>query len=156
MGGFKELISLQNNLKNVKLLAFGVSWEVIIPALTKHTDSITKIYLHSDDINLPLSFIGLFSSLKEIIFSFPSIFQVNEYFSEFEESNKYFIDFKELQYANLSKLQTLRIPFLCPKVEYIIKFLECNGKNLKKLYILRSDRALSLSIANLCPNIASL
>ncbi|PKY16065.1 hypothetical protein RhiirB3_520906 [Rhizophagus irregularis] len=152
----KELISLQNNLKNIALSAFDGSWADIIPFLTKHSDSITKLHLYSDEDNLPLSFIDLFSNLQEIIFSFPNVFEIFENFEEFEDFNREFIDFKKLQYANFSKLQILKIPFHCPKVEYVIKFLENNGKNLKKLYISRSNRDLSLSIAKFCPNIKSL
>jgi hypothetical protein len=139
----KELISLQNNLKNITLSAsYGEDLKDMIPTLTKHSDSITKLCICSDDDHLPLSFIDLFSNLQEIIFLFYNIFDL--------------IDERFIQYSNFSKLQTLKIPFRCPKVEYIIKFLENNGKNLKKLYISRSDKALSLSIANFCPNINSL
>jgi hypothetical protein len=39
----------------------------------------------------------------------------------------------------------------------MIKFLENNGKNLKKLYIEQNNnKALRLSIANFCPKITSL
>ncbi|PKC61163.1 hypothetical protein RhiirA1_425146, partial [Rhizophagus irregularis] len=37
-----------------------------------------------------------------------------------------------------------------------MKFLENNGKNLKKFYIGGSDKALRLSIAKFCPNLKSL
>jgi hypothetical protein len=146
----KELITLQNNLKNIALTAFNESWVDIIPALTKHSDSITKLHLYSDNSNLPLSFIDLFSNLQEIVFFFSEAIEVYENF------RGGFIDFRELQYSNFSNLQTLKIPFHCPKPEYMIKFLENNGKNLKKLYISRSDKALRLSITNFCPNITSL
>jgi hypothetical protein len=149
----KELISLQNNLKNITLSAFdGESWADIIPALTKYPDSITKLCLYSDSDNLPLSFIGLFPNLQEIILSFPNSFRIFNY----DDFTKSFTDFRKLQHSNFSKLQTLKIPFYCPKVEYVIKFLENNGKNLRKLYISRSGKALSLTISNFCPNITSL
>ncbi|PKK66480.1 hypothetical protein RhiirC2_852853 [Rhizophagus irregularis] len=154
--GLKELISLQNNLKNIALSTFDNNLADIIPTLIKHSNSITKLRLYnSDEDNLPLSFIGIFSNLQEIILSFPNVLELFENF-EFEDFTREFIDFKNLQYANFPKLQTLKIPFHCPKVKYVIKFLENNGKNLKKLYISRSNRDLSLSIANLCPNITSL
>src|SRR5207249_7229020 len=43
----KELISLQNNLKNLTLSAFDTtSWTSIIPALTKHSNTITKLHFN--------------------------------------------------------------------------------------------------------------
>ena len=65
----KELFSLQNNLKNLTLLAIGASWANIIPALTKHSNTVTKLHLYGYEENLPFSFVGLFSNLQEIIFS---------------------------------------------------------------------------------------
>ena len=54
----KELISLQKNLKNLELSAFFgdyrknkcKNWVDIIPALTKHPDTLTKLHLYSDGI----------------------------------------------------------------------------------------------------------
>ncbi|GBC02592.1 hypothetical protein RclHR1_00470022 [Rhizophagus clarus] len=143
----KELISLQNNLKHLTLLAyFNGSWKNIIPALAKHSNTITKLYLDSDNYkdNSPLSFVILFSNLQEIIFSF-------SFFSGTD-----FEDFKKLQYFNFPNLQILKFLDQCPKPEYLMKFLENNGKSLKKLYITENNMALSLSIANFCPNIKSL
>ncbi|GBB98650.1 hypothetical protein RclHR1_03290008 [Rhizophagus clarus] len=152
----KELIFSQKNLKNIALSAFDESWSDIIPTLMKHSNSLIKLCLYSDNVNLSLSFVRLFPNLQEIIISFPNLFQVSENFKEFEDSTRSFIDFRKLQYANFSKLQILKIPFYCPRVEYVVKFLENNGKNLQKLYIYRSDKAISLSVANFCPNIKSL
>ncbi|GBB90421.1 hypothetical protein RclHR1_17380003 [Rhizophagus clarus] len=139
----KELISLQSNLKNLTLLAYyDNGWESIIPTITKHPNTLTKLHLCSDDDNLSLSFVSLFSNLQEIIFSFLES-------ADFE-------DFKMLQFAKFPNLQILKIPYYCPKPEYIMNFLENNGKNLKNFYISENDRALSLSIANFCPNLKSL
>jgi hypothetical protein len=140
----KELISLQNNLKHLTLLAYyDNSWESIISTITKHSNTLTRLHLCSDDHNnLPLSFVSLFSNLQEIIFSFLES-------ADFE-------DFKELQFANFPKLQVLKIPYYCPNPEHVIKFLEINGKNLKNFYISENDKALILSIANFCPNLKSL
>jgi hypothetical protein len=68
----------------------------------------------------------------------------------------HFEDFKMLQYVNYSKLHTLKIPYQCPRPEYVMKFLENNGKNLKKFHTDENDKALSLSIPNYCPNLKSL
>jgi hypothetical protein len=37
--------------------------------------------------------------------------------------------------------------------EYVVKFLENNGKNIKEFYINMKDNALNLSIIKFCPNI---
>ncbi|CAB4381596.1 unnamed protein product [Rhizophagus irregularis] len=136
----KELISSQNNLKNLNLSAFNGSWADIIPSLTKHSHTITKLKLYSDDSN-SFSFVSSFPNLQELIISsFDGVFE----------------DFKKLQYVNFSKLQILKIPYECPKPEYLMKFLENNGKSLKKFYIGGSNKALRLSIAKFCPNLKSL
>ncbi|PKC02514.1 hypothetical protein RhiirA5_425118 [Rhizophagus irregularis] len=143
----KELISLQNNLKQLTLLAyFNGSWTNIIPTLTKHANTITKLYLDSDNYkdNSSLSFISIFSNLQEIIFSF-------SFFSGTD-----FEDFKQLQHFNFPKLRKLKFLDQCPKPEYLMKFLEINGKNLKKLYMTENNVDLSLSITNFCPNLKNL
>src|SRR6266542_2698774 len=76
--GLKELIPLQNNLKNLTLTARDEgSWTNIIPALTKRSNTVTKLHLYYDSYknvihsyNLPVSFVSLFLNLQEIIFSF--------------------------------------------------------------------------------------
>jgi hypothetical protein len=139
----KELISIQKNLKNLTLSDFdGNTWKNIIPVLTKHSHTLTKLRLYSDNDNLPYSFISLCTNLQEIIFSFLG--------------GAYIEDFKMLQYIKFSKLQTLKIPYQCPRPEHTMKFLENNGKNLTKFYTDEGDKALSLSISNFCPNLKSL
>jgi hypothetical protein len=138
----KELISLQNNLKNLELSTDKRSWANIIPVLTKHSHTITKLRLYGDSSDLPSSFASLFTNLQELIFSFLD--------------GTHFEDFKMLQYVNYSKLHTLKIPYQCPRPEYVMKFLENNGKNLIKFHIDESNKALSLSIANFCTNLKSL
>jgi hypothetical protein len=140
--GLKELISSQNNLKNLTLSAYDGSWESIIPAITKHSQTITKLQLYGDNNNLPFSFVSSFLNLQEFIFSF---------FGGVD-----FKDFKILQYINFSKLEVLKFPYQCPKPKYVMKFLENNGKNLRKFYSDENDKDLSLSIAKFCPKITSL
>jgi hypothetical protein len=136
----KELISLQKNLKILYLMSFrNVSWEDIIPSI-ENSNTITKLNL-CGNYNLPILFVSSLSNLQELILSFT-----------YKAMN--FEDFKLLQYANFSKLHTLKIPYDCPKSVYMTKFLENNGKNLKKFYT--SDKASSLSIAKFCPNLRSL
>ena len=49
-----------------------------------------------------------------------------------ETHETHFGGFKELQYVTFPKL---KFPKQCPKPEYLMKFLEINGKNLKEFYI---------------------
>ncbi|CAB4379998.1 unnamed protein product [Rhizophagus irregularis] len=137
-----ELISLQNNLRNLNLIAFDLNWANIIPALTKHSNTITKLHIYSGNDNSPLSFINSFSNLQEIAFTF---FDENDY-----------EDFSNLQHANFSKLQILKFPSLCPNPEHVMNFLEHNGQTLKYFYTSESDKALRLSVAKFCPNLRRL
>jgi hypothetical protein len=89
---------------------------------------------------LPLSFVSLFLNLQEIKFS----------------SDGSFKDFRELQHITFPKLQILKIPFEHPKTEYMIKFLENNGKNLQEFYMCERNKAFNLSIAKYCPNLKKL
>jgi hypothetical protein len=140
----KGLISSQKNLKNLTLSAFyGNSWANIIPAIIKHSHTITKLRLYGKFSDLSFSFISLFTNLQEFIFSFSRVVIGFE-------------DFKKLQYDHFPKLEILIIPYQCSKPEYVIKFLEKNGKNLKKFYSGEKNGALSLSIAEFCPKIKSL
>ncbi|RIA85452.1 hypothetical protein C1645_830763 [Glomus cerebriforme] len=143
----KELISLQNNLKNLSLSAYNKSdWTDIIPTLTKHSNTLTKLHLKSaTNNNLSVSWISLFSNLQEIKFTYTTW--------KFEIQFK---DFEKLQYANFPKLQYLSIPRRCTKLEHVEKFLENNGKNLKKFHTKESNFALNLSIAKFCPNLKKL
>ncbi|RIA92332.1 hypothetical protein C1645_736427 [Glomus cerebriforme] len=117
-----------------------------MPALTKHSDTLTKLHLDSNfNEVLPLSFVASFKNLQEIKFSF------------FIEKN--FEDFKKLQYVNFPKLQILDFPYKCPKPEFLMNFLEINGKNLKQLNVglyVDMSKALNLSIIKYCSNLKRL
>jgi hypothetical protein len=138
----RELISSQNNLKSLVLTSYHHnSWTSIIPSLKKHSITLTKLhlYINNNFVNIPLSFVSLFTHLQEFILSFHGI--------------SYAEDFKNLQYTKFPNLQTLRIPYQC-RTEYVIKFLETNGKNLLEFY---TDGCVnSLSITNYCPNLRNL
>ncbi|GBB97382.1 hypothetical protein RclHR1_02980021 [Rhizophagus clarus] len=143
----KRLIFLQNNLINLNLLAYGGNnWKNIIPALTKHSSTLKKIHLYSNNNDLSLSFITLFSNLQDIRFSF-----FGRTFG-----THYFEDFKHLQHVIFNELKTLKFYFNCPKPEYIIKFLENNGKTIKEIYLKLNNNCLNLYIPKLCPNLRSL
>ncbi|PKY39939.1 hypothetical protein RhiirA4_453230 [Rhizophagus irregularis] len=67
----KQLISLQNNLKSLEI--YDNIWTNIIPVLAKYSNTLTKLYfcnVSDEDNDIPLSFIGSFKNLQEIIFSF--------------------------------------------------------------------------------------
>ncbi|RIA91960.1 hypothetical protein C1645_821317 [Glomus cerebriforme] len=67
----KELISLQNNLKELKLSALDViNYTNIIPALTKHSNTLTKLQLYDGHNNFSVLFVTLFLNLQEINFLF--------------------------------------------------------------------------------------
>ena len=56
----------------------------------------------------------------------------------------------------LFKITILKFPCRCPKLKYLTKFLEINGKNLKEVYIKECGNNLYLSIAKFCPNLKKL
>ncbi|EXX52447.1 uncharacterized protein OCT59_028823 [Rhizophagus irregularis] len=141
----KEFISSQKKLKSLVLITYyNNSWATIIPTLKKHSNTLKKLHLYSysRNVNVPLSFISSFTNLQEFVLGF--------YRGTYTE------DFKKLQYAKFPKLQTLKIPYQCPNPEYVMKFLETNGNNLKNLYTVEKNNALSLSIAKFCPNLRRL
>ncbi|RIA90198.1 hypothetical protein C1645_876272 [Glomus cerebriforme] len=139
-----ELISLQNSLKNLNLSAFdGGDWIDILPSLTKHSNTLTKLQLNSDNDNLPLSFVASFPNLQEIEFSFSF-------------GGAYFDDFEKLQYAIFPKLQILNIPYDCPKPEHVMNILKNNGKNLEEISFPKHNNDLNLIIAKFCPNLRKL
>ncbi|RIA92328.1 hypothetical protein C1645_820840 [Glomus cerebriforme] len=144
----KELISLQNNLKDLKITAaYRGDWKDIIPSLTKHSNTLTKLHLNNVFTdNLSVSFIALFSNLQVIKFSYTT--------RNFGE--KQFSDFEKLQNVNFPKLQYFSIPYHFTKPEYVMKFLENNGKKLKKFVTTEEDYALNLSTAKFCPNLKNL
>ncbi|RIA87514.1 hypothetical protein C1645_877997, partial [Glomus cerebriforme] len=147
----KELISLQNNLKDLRLSVLDRRNLIeIIPILTKHSNTLTKLHFNGSYYynNLSVSFISLFSNLQEIKFS--RCFSIIYYRLENQEiQENLFEDFEKLQYVTFPKLQYLSIPFYCTNPEYIIKFLENNGKNLQEFYLEEVD----LSFIALFPNL---
>ncbi|CAG8548383.1 943_t:CDS:2 [Funneliformis mosseae] len=142
--GLFDLIASQKNLKHLKLFQScdGVYWTDILSALIKHSTTLTKLHLVSFAEDVPISFISAFSNLHELNISF------------YEE--RYFDDFKELQFVTFPKLQILKIPYACPKVEYFTSFLERNGKNLKEFNTDTDNKSLKSSIVKLCPNLVKL
>ncbi|CAB4400635.1 unnamed protein product [Rhizophagus irregularis] len=138
--GLIDLISLQNNLKNVTLKSEDKDGtEIIVSSLTKFSSSLTKLKIKG--YYIPLSFIAMFTNLQELVLSL-------------ELSG--FYDFNQLQYVNFPQLKVLKFLDEYPEVEVMIKFLEINGKNLNELYMHNNDKILNLIIAKFCPNLKSL
>src|SRR5207237_2596028 len=102
----KELISSQNNLRNLSLNLLTSHFDDpnIIPALSKHSNTLTKLHLYGEDNYLPLSFISSFSNLQEIVLSF------------FNNCG----NFEKLQYVTFPKLKIFKIPYICPNPMHII------------------------------------
>ncbi|CAG8657768.1 13131_t:CDS:1, partial [Funneliformis mosseae] len=145
--GLKELISFQKNLKYLKLSAGKCGekgWTDIIPAITKHRDTLTSLQIDAFRVEMPLSIVTVFTNLQELIIS---CFRTSQVYSKVSY---------ELQRANYPNLRILRIPFQCPSTETLTKLLEINGMNLYELDLGGIDNSLKLSIAQLCPNLKKL
>ena len=72
----KKIVQEQfEKLKHLKLVqedSDSMCWTGIIPSLTKHPVELTKLYLCSYSANVPISFIGKFKTLQELVISFKS------------------------------------------------------------------------------------
>ncbi|GBB98782.1 hypothetical protein RclHR1_03320008 [Rhizophagus clarus] len=141
--GLKELISVQRNLKHFGITQYDCKdLSYIIPSLKENLSDNTLIKLRLNT-GTPLLFISNFKNLQELELS--------------ADFNDNFEKFDKLQYINFPQLQILKIPY---PGEFLIKFLEINGKYLKEIYISDSegysDNLLNLSIAKFCLNIRKL
>ncbi len=77
-----------------------------------------------DDLSIEdddMRFLARFLNLQELTLNF-----------RFKPAYK---DFVELQHVTFSQLQVLRFKNVCPKPEYLNKFLENNGKDLRELHL---------------------
>ena len=145
--GLTDLISVQQNLKSLKILQGCENLiDILIPSLTtKLSNTITILKLNCTE-NTLLSFINNFTNLQELELTF--------YF------NYYIEGFEKLQYTIFPQLQILKIRHSFPRYEFLITFLEINGRNLTELYLGEwngySDDLLNLAIAKFCTNIRKL
>ncbi|CAB5387292.1 unnamed protein product [Rhizophagus irregularis] len=110
--GLKDLISVQQNLKNLQIFLpydcdDSISY-IIVTSLKTISNTVIILCNHY----IPLSFISKFINLQELIFRFLSYNK-----SPFEE-------FNELQYIKFSKLQYLEFNNVYPRNELLINFLE--------------------------------
>jgi len=142
--GIKDLISSQNSLKSLDLKLYkNKCVKDIIPVLSKHHDTLTK--LHIDKTYENISFCSSFRNLKELV-----IFST------------YITD--ELQHMIFPNLQVFGFIdhshsyyFSKSNSKIFIKFLKNNGKTLTNLYIDGcTDKLLNLSIIHYCPNLKDL
>jgi len=139
--GLSDLISIQRNLKSLVIFNDSNCENLVISSLTKLPNTLIKLDIDSGGFYLPLTFLTKFTNLRELVLSF---YYHDEYF-------------KYLQHVTFPQLQILKFYYECPNHEYLIKFLEKNGKNLKELYINDIDlNSLNLTIAKCCPNLKSL
>ncbi|PKC12569.1 hypothetical protein RhiirA5_496835 [Rhizophagus irregularis] len=139
--GLKDLISVQKNLKYLKMYGyFREDLTNIIQSLTKLPNTLIKYELHGGLHYIPLSFIAKYTNLRKLVLSF-------------NNNSISFNYFEKLQYITFTQLEILKFPFGYPKVELLTKFLENNGKNLKEFHICCSDSSLCLAVAKFCPNL---
>ncbi|RIA99716.1 hypothetical protein C1645_746529 [Glomus cerebriforme] len=148
--GIADLISGQQNLKYLKINERHDCEDLtnIIPLLSKLPNTLIKLKL-CNGYHIPLSFISKFTNLQELLISI-------EYDASEDFIHHPFNDFKELQYVTFSQLRILEFPYSSPKCEYLIKFLEINGKYLKEFQAIDCENSLNLSISKFCPNLKSL
>ncbi|RIA89580.1 hypothetical protein C1645_876620 [Glomus cerebriforme] len=146
----KDLISSQNNLKSLTFIRFYDVFDYsyaspysdctkVVPSLSKHSNTLTKLHLQGYGDYGSLSFITKFTNLRELYISL-----------DYENAK----DFKEIQHHTFPYLENLH--FRCPDVEIVINFLEINGKTLKNISMDEYDKSLHLAIARFCPNLKSL
>ncbi|GES75657.1 hypothetical protein GLOIN_2v1669543 [Rhizophagus clarus] len=62
------------------------------------------------------------------------------------------LSFVALQHVKFSDLQTLKFPYQCPRPEYIMKFLENNGKNLQCEYS-ENVKRFEIQVEKYCPHL---
>ncbi|CAG8547324.1 8116_t:CDS:2, partial [Funneliformis mosseae] len=140
--GLADLISVQQNLKYLTIHQSYKCLSYIVPLLTKHSTTLIRLQINGTGNYESLLFITNFINLRELILSF-------DYEYVFE-------DFRTLQDVTFPRLRILKFPNKCPNHEYLIKFLENNGKNLEEFDIDITDNSLNLAIAKFCPNLKSL
>jgi len=139
--GLVDLISVQQSLKYLSVFSYysyysGNHWLKIIPSIEKLPNNLIKLCIGGEE-HTPLSFIAKFTNLQELVLS---LWYIDE-------------EFKTLQYVTFPRLQILRFTDRSPNHEYLIKFLEINGKGLKEIHLNPLSHLSILAIAKFCPNL---
>ncbi|CAG8473530.1 14882_t:CDS:1 [Funneliformis mosseae] len=136
--GLEELITSQSNLKYLDLrFCYKESPIQLFPI------TLTKLRMVGVRIPIPFSMIPKLPNLQELTLAI------------LYES--YLEDFKDFQYVSLPQLQILKFENICLKIEYLMKFLENNGKNLEELCLGKDIKIIKdsfyIKIANCCPKL---
>ncbi|CAG8609168.1 9979_t:CDS:1 [Funneliformis mosseae] len=141
--GLSELVSVQKHIKCLEL-NFCDLWANKSQPFTNFPNTLTKLCISQGRYRIPWSLISKLSNLQEL-----SLALSNEIGG--------LKDFKKLQHSVFPQLQILKFESGCPDGEYLIKFLENNGKNLNDLILCKIiDGTLNLDIGKFCPNLRSL
>ncbi len=144
--GLVNLISVQQNLKYLSIFNHFNCENLtgMISSLTKLPNNLMKLYIDKryHYMPIPLLFIAKFINLQELVLSF-------DYSINFE-------DFIKLQDVSFPQLRILKFPHQCLNNEYLTKFLENNGNNLKELYLGNANDSLNLAIVKFCSKLNSL
>ncbi|PKK69348.1 hypothetical protein RhiirC2_781105 [Rhizophagus irregularis] len=140
--GLTDLISTQKNLKELEITHVSNKELKDSILLEKLPDTLDNLLICGRNHYMSLSFIAKLTNLKELRLAF--------------FNNDCFEDFKKLQYITFSQYQLLKFIEVSPRNDYLIKFLENNGRNLKEFYINDSNSLLNLATIKFCPNIRNL
>ncbi|CAI2174683.1 6216_t:CDS:1 [Funneliformis geosporum] len=131
-----KFVSVQKNLKNLHLQFHFM--EQSLP-FTKFPNSLTRLHIDGGNFHMPWSLISELSNLQEL---------------SFYNKNSDLKDFENLQYAIFPQLEILKFECVCPEDEYLFKFLENNGKNLRKLFLCENiDGSVNSDIGTFCTNL---
>ncbi|CAG8465898.1 11154_t:CDS:1 [Funneliformis mosseae] len=137
--GVTNLISAQNHLMCLRLWQNNKGLKEILPSLTKHLNSISRIDINVED-NKSLLFLTNFTNLRELVFF--EFYDIHESFQEF-------------QHVKIPKLRTLKFQYKFPKSVYLDRFLENNGNHLIDISLEYSNNSINSSVAKYCPNLKS-
>ncbi|CAI2168075.1 6737_t:CDS:1 [Funneliformis geosporum] len=136
--GLTDLISVQQNLKSIKIYQSYKckSLTRIIPFLAKHSNTLTKVNINGV-YDESLLFLVNSINLQELV-----LYHYNDFFE----------DFKTLQHITFPQLRVLKFKHQHINQDYFIKFLENNGKNLEEYYGINNN-TINLSIGKFCSNL---
>ncbi|CAI2180769.1 3929_t:CDS:2 [Funneliformis geosporum] len=138
-----DFLASQNTLKYLELEYV----RDIRQSFTQFPNTLTKLHINGVHLGIPFSqllLISELSNLQELSLSLCNVEGVLK-------------DFNILQYVAFPKLQSLIFGAECPDNDYLIKFLEINGKSLMKLKLCDNiDSSLNLVLGKFCPNLKSL
>ncbi|CAG8664037.1 17277_t:CDS:1 [Funneliformis caledonium] len=137
--GLTELISVQQNLKSIKIYQSYLckSLKRIIPFLAKHSNTLTKVNINGV-YDESLLFLVNLENLQELI-----LYHYNDCYE----------DFKMLQHVVFPHLRILRLKHQSINPVYLIKFLENNGNTLEKFRFINNNNSINLAVGKFCSNL---